>query len=102
EAVAGSICNSKDGFVPRNRLVAEVLNELQSLITPESLKEKKFIQEYRERSIVVGKDVVVFVGENRQNAHVLDIDDNGGLVVRYEEGKVESLNYGEISLRWNS
>ncbi len=102
EAVAGSICNSKDGFVPRNRLVAEVLNELQSLTAPESLKEKKFIQEYREMSIVVGRDVEILVGENRKKAHVIDIDDNGGLVVRCEDGKVESLNYGEISLRWNS
>jgi len=102
EGVAGSISNSNDVFVSRNRLVAEVLNELQSLITPESLKEKKFIQEYREMSIVVGRDVEILVGENRKKAHVIDIDDNGGLVVRCEEGKVESLNYGEISLRWNS
>ena len=100
--MAGSISNSNDVFVSRNRLVAEVLNELQSLITPESLKEKKFIQEYREMSIVVGRDVEILVGENRKKAHVIDIDDNGGLVVRCEDGKVESLNYGEISLRWNS
>jgi len=101
KGIAGSIGDAENVFVSRNRLVAEVLNELYSLTTPESLREKKFIQEYRERSIVIGRDVEVIVGNNTRHALVLDIDDSGGLVVRYEDDSVEVLNYGEISLRWN-
>ena len=55
--------------------------------------------EYRTRSMVIGKDVKVLKKDSALKAHVLDIDRDCGLVVRYPDGTEEVLNSGEISIR---
>ena len=101
QTIAGSLTDDKKDFVLRNRLIGEVINELEELTMPESLKGREFINEYRENSLVIGKDVELSVWDKKFKVHVLDIDDNGGLVVRHEDNSIESLNYGEVSLRWS-
>jgi BirA family biotin operon repressor/biotin-[acetyl-CoA-carboxylase] ligase len=54
--------------------------------------------ENRERSIVIGQDVQVIRGGTSFPARALDIDDQGRLVIRTEEG-VTRVNSGEVSLK---
>lgn len=60
---------------------------------------KDFVSIYRQKSMVIGRDVTVILGENKTYAKVLDINDNCELVVQYENGKTEALSSGEISVR---
>ena len=56
-------------------------------------------EEYIKRSMVTGKTVMVNKGSEMIAAHVLGIDQEFGLKVRYEDGSVEVLRSGEISIR---
>lgn len=94
-------CIGGESQVPRNSLVAAVLNEFWEIY--EHLTERKFIEDYRKCSNVIGKDVRFLENEMWQEARAVDIDNDGGLVVEYEgEDKAivrRTLHTGEITLR---
>ncbi len=58
-----------------------------------------FIEEYRSRSVVLGKRVVYTVNGQRREGVAEDITDGGGLVVTRDGGEKETLSSGEITLR---
>lgn len=89
--IAGSL-----GKVDTSRLVAEIIREIGNIF--EIISTTDYIEEYRKNSIVIGKKIVILGNENKI-AEAIDIDKNGGLVVKTEEGKIETLSSGEISIR---
>ena len=95
-SIATSLGNECDVPVSRNRLIAEISNHLEDLL-PE-LSEGTFMNENRARSNVIGRDVTVLNGEKSYTAHVLDIDDNGRLIIQTGEG-ITHVAAGEISLK---
>ena len=56
-----------------------------------------YMEEYRRRSVVLGKTVRCKSGGRETVATVLEIDDEGGLVVLGPSGR-ETLHFGEVSL----
>lgn len=95
--VAGSIFEGEEPNITRNQLVAEILNEL--LYMCDNLEDKSIMQEYKVLSFVLGKKVS-FLKNNRLNkAKAVDISDEGALVVQYENGDLDYLNSGEISIK---
>ena len=71
------------------------------------MNDRSFIDDYKNKSLVIGKDITVYKGIYKndpsevpsRHAHGLDIDSNGGLVVIYSDGTRETLTSGEISVR---
>lgn len=95
--IAGSIFEGEEPNITRNQLVAEILNEL--LYMCDNLEDKSIMQEYKVLSFVLGKKVS-FLKNNRLNkAKAVDISDEGALVVQYENGDLDYLNSGEISIK---
>ncbi len=96
--IAGAI----EGDYSINQLAAEVYNHMMQLA--DDLLPACFIEEYKSRSMVLGKTVSVYKGGYSPDAagvaaRVLDIDENGGLKVIYSSGERETLSTGEISIR---
>ena len=64
---------------------------------------KNLMKSYRERSVLIGKSIVVNplpgLEGDMYNAIVKNIDDNGFLVVETENHKEIVLNSGEVTLR---
>ncbi|MDD4200358.1 MAG: HTH domain-containing protein [Eubacteriales bacterium] len=67
-----------------------------------------FMEKYRQKSMLIGKEILVFKGVYREDprseidgvrARATGIDDAGGLRVKYEDGKRETLATGEVSVR---
>lgn len=54
---------------------------------------------YRKDCMTVGNPVVLVRGDEKRYGTALDIDADGGLVVRFESGTVETVQSGEISVR---
>lgn len=94
--IAGAVCG-EDRMVPRNTLVAAILNELYALY--DGLSKRTFIEDYRKLSNVIGKNVRFTSGESWVEARALDVDQDGGLVVELENGETQVLRTGEITLR---
>ncbi len=92
----------------RNRIAAEVLT--QFLKYYQKLPAKEYLEEYRKRSIAIGKQVqIISPGREetagtedtsaRDHALVLGVDDYCHLLVQYDDGTMDSLSNGEISIK---
>lgn len=96
------IAGALSGEFSKNQLAAEIINQVMTLTA--DLPNRTFIESYRAHSMILDQDILVYKGGYKEDvpgipAHVLDIDDNGGLAVRYSDGKQETLTSGEISIR---
>ena len=96
--VVGSISDWKKEGVDPNHLAAEVLNELDCLLYG-STEWRSMLEEYRERSMLVGQPVTVIQQGKRTEAFAIGIDDHARLVVRYGDLTEEALSSGEVSIR---
>lgn len=83
--------------ISRSHLIAAVLNELQIVIR--ELPEKKFLEEYRSRSCILGSKINVITQQATEPAAAVSINNQGHLVVKMESGEMRTLNSGEISIR---
>jgi BirA family biotin operon repressor/biotin-[acetyl-CoA-carboxylase] ligase len=96
--IAGSLFGEKPTGSPiTSILVAEVLNHIAGCMN--TLTDKAYLNEYRRRSFLIGKDILVLKGKDTHYAKAIDIDDRARLVVEYDDGTVEALNSGEVSVR---
>lgn len=103
--VAGSIIsktekNSKNTISVRSRLAASVIYHILKLLDDEeSDSQLSVINEYKQRSIVIGKDVNIIktTGETSP-AVAIDIDENAHLIVQKPDGTKLALQSGEVSL----
>lgn len=87
--------------IDRIRLLAHVLNNFEKLYIP--FKERGDISEAikisRENSILTGREVKIIRASEKKVGKVLDIDNEGQLVVKYKDGKIEAIFSGEVSIR---
>lgn len=93
---AGSVFDKTEVDL-KNRLTADILNRFMKYY--DDPKSDKVYDEYRTRSLVIDKDINVLKKDAAVKAHVLDINRDCGLVVRYQDGTEEVLDSGEISIR---
>lgn len=64
------------------------------------LSEKAVILDaYRKDCMTVGKQIVLVRGDEKRYGTALDVAADGGLVVRFEDGALETVQSGEISVR---
>ena len=96
ENIAGAVFNKKRDDA-KNLLAAECLNSLMKYYT--SFEKDDYVNEYRRRSLVIGKNVSVMFSDRQKEAVVLDIDDDCRLIVQYADGTTESLFSGEVSVK---
>ncbi len=96
---AGSVGNGRQ--IPRNRVVAAVLEKFWEIY--DHLSERGFMEEYRRRSNVIGKEVRFLEREKWYEGIAVDLDRDGGLVVECigngGEKERRTLHTGEITLR---
>ena len=83
----------------RERLIAEMVKALENmdrslLISPEAMLER-----YRRDCITLGREVSIVRGDEVRHATALDIDAEGGLIVRYDTGEIAAVTSGEVSVR---
>ena len=80
----------------RNRLAAEIAVRLLNFAA--DLGAREFLEEYRRRSLVLGKAVAFTRGGGERRALAVGIGENGELIVRYDDGREEALNAGEVRI----
>lgn len=96
--VAGSLYG-KDacGGAIRNRLAAETLNRFMQYY--ETLTARGFMDEYRRRSVVIGRTVEAYDQKHSRLVKVLEIDDDAALLVEEADGSKVRLTTGEVRIR---
>ena len=95
--VATSLARELGRPVDRERLLAAICNELETLLTT---KQPDLVSEYRELSCILGRDVTVSpLGGEAFEATALSISDDGELMVRRSNGLVVAINAADVSIR---
>lgn len=98
--IAGSIFERDNlPYDYRNRIIGEIINNFFKYYT--NLEDKIFLDEYRNKSFIINKDIFVLKGENTEKAIALDIDEEFRLKVKKENGEIVYLSSGDISIRKN-
>lgn len=94
--IAGALLTER---VPdlRNRLIAGVAAAFRPLY--DGLEDGAFLEEYRRRSLVIGREIRVIGADGERSAVALGIDDRARLRVRFADGGERFLSSGEISVR---
>ncbi|MEG2037499.1 MAG: biotin--[acetyl-CoA-carboxylase] ligase, partial [Ruthenibacterium sp.] len=96
--IAGEIFPDGILKVSSNELAAEIISRFAALLP--NLAQKSFMAEYRRRSILRGREILVLpTGREPYPARVLDIDDEGKLLVELPNGNRTALLTGEVSIR---
>lgn len=88
--------------ISRSKLAADILREMHGLYQELGTEEggvPSYHGEYVNRSIVLGKEVMVYAGTQTYPAKAVAIDENIGLVVETTEGR-KVLDSGEVSVRF--
>ncbi|HJK64703.1 MAG TPA: biotin--[acetyl-CoA-carboxylase] ligase, partial [Methanocorpusculum sp.] len=93
--VAGSLFSEHPEF-SRNHLAALVANHLLDLSS--ALPDRSFLDEYRTRSLLLGKPIRFLENNVWHDAVAVDVDNSGGLVVDTDTGR-RTLSSGEVTVR---
>jgi BirA family biotin operon repressor/biotin-[acetyl-CoA-carboxylase] ligase len=94
--IASSVYLETKRFQSRNLIAAEILNNLEKRL--DTIKSGGFMDDYRARSMVIGKRIKVTNGNSIYSASVDDIDDCGRLLLTDKFGKKSTLASGSIML----
>lgn len=96
QSIAGSVLEHSCPEA-KNRLVGEFLNRFWDFYAhPEC---RTYLEDYRARSLAIGRNVTVLSAGKAVSAYAYGIDDDFRLLVRYENGDTEALSYGEIRIQ---
>lgn len=99
--VASSLKVESHKSVDRKKLVGVILTKFEKLYN-EFINEGNInnsIKVCKEKSILLGKNVRVLRRNEERKAKALDLNSEGRLIVQYENGQLEEIVSGEISIR---
>ena len=94
--IADNLYNLTGKKAKIQRVAAVILGDLEAVLREENLK--NHIEILREKSVVLGKEILVLKQGESYCAKAIDILENGSLLIE-KEGEKEILNFGEISLK---
>ncbi len=94
--IAGGIFEEEQDDL-RNKFIAYFLNSFFGYY--KNLSDRMHSGEYKKRCFVIGMEADVVSGESKRHCRVLDVDENCGLYVEFDNGECSKINSGEISLR---
>lgn len=78
----------------KNRLAADFLNHFWDIS-----RNGDYAEEYRAKSLVIGRPLRVITPAGERNALALDVDRDCRLIVRYDDGSIDRLSSAEVSVR---
>lgn len=100
--IAGSLmsmvgkCN-QSGDITRNQLVAKLINNITNVC--DMALSRNHLDEYKMRSTILNQKIEVHALNEVIEAFAIDINDNGGLIIRTNDGEVSSINSGDVSIK---
>lgn len=99
QEIAGSIKmitgTEIDRFLVAAKLIDAWYNMNQRLLT----QKDEIIASYRRDCVTLGRKISVIQKDRIRHGTALDVDEEGALIVRFEDGSVEVVNSGEVSVR---
>lgn len=93
---AGSLFAATGNDVDLAKLAAAWIEQMQSM---DWCNREQIMERYRRDCVTVGKQVCVVRPDSVRHGQAIAVAEDGALVVRYENGDVEKVQSGEVSIR---
>ena len=97
--IATSLCLELGHPIRRADLAGAILKKLDEMYVQFPHNKTRYLEQYREDCITLGKQVQLITPTSRRQAVALDIDEEFRLVVELPDGSREALSTGEVSVR---
>lgn len=89
-------CNAE---IDRAKLAAAMICALEQMALNLLVDKDKILSAYRQNCITLGKQISLLRGDTIQHGTALDIVEDGGLLVLFDDGSVGNVTSGEVSVR---
>ena len=96
--IATSLLQSGQDTAPE-KLAAALTESLYWMDQILTSKKDHLMEIYRANCITLGREIWVLQGDEKLSATALDLDEDGGLLVRFSDGNEKIVNFGEVSVR---
>lgn len=97
--IAGSLSMAAGKQIDRSRAAAAMMDALYDMDLHLLTGKADMLRRYRENCITIGQDISLLRGDEVRYGTALDVDDNGALIVRFHDGRIQAVNSGEVSVR---
>ncbi len=91
---AGALLEKKKPHI-REEVAIEFLREFAKMYKIE--EREKILEEYRNRSMIIGKEITIL--DTEEKAQALEISEDYSLIVKKENGEKVKLSSGDVSIR---
>ena len=99
QEMATSLALSAPRKVKPEQLAGAMVNSLYRMNSGLLTEKKQIMDDYRRYCMTIGQDIQVVRGDEIRLGKALDLDDDGGLIVSYQDGTVSTVTSGEVSVR---
>ena len=97
--MAGSLSMVTGKEIDRAKVAAAMMDALYQMDKTLLSGVDAMLDSYRRDCVTLHQDVVLVRGEEKRYGHAVDIDAAGALVVKFQDGTLEAVNSGEVSVR---
>lgn len=99
QEIAGSLKMVSEREIDRTLVAAKMIGAFYEMNRGLLEKKSQMISDYRKACITLGQEISVFRNGINRHGRALDVDEDGALLVAYEDGSTETVNSGEVSVR---
>ena len=97
--IAVSLETATGQKIDRHRLAAAMINALWEMDGKLLTQKASVMEAYAKDCITLGKEVILHRNEQTFCGTAMNIDPDGGLLIRLTDGTVQTVNSGEVSVR---
>lgn len=98
KGIATSLYEVTEKKFLRSALIADLLLNLEKHLLMTRENPEKLLRSYKEKMLYLGEDITIHRGNETTSGKLLDLSPQGHLIVE-SQGKILTLNSGEISIR---
>ena len=98
-SIAGSLSMAAGRDVSPADLAAAIMESLHTMSIDLLTQKAALMANYRAHCITLGREVSLHRADIVTHARAIDVDDDGALLVEYPDGRTETVNSGEASVR---
>ena len=99
QGIAASLESVTGKSVRPDLLAAHLITALQKMDSALFTEKKRTMNRYRQNCVTLGREITVLCADSLRCGSAMDIDENGGLVVHFQNGCIETVSSGEVSVR---
>lgn len=97
--MAGSLKMVTGKEIDRALVAAKLIDAWYDMSRKLLTNREEILAAYRKDCITLGRNISVIQKDHVRHGRALDVDEAGALLVRFEDGSVEAVNSGEVSVR---